>query len=129
MPREKYTDNIAYLFKKKDNVKGASPNREWETEGLPFYCSKGMTTKRTFNPIAGMYKYSSDEVLRTTTQVRERYGVDFDEYDRIAFTPTPRNDVNQQDYSIIISVIEKPYKQEGNKHRTANYSEYEIKTS
>lgn len=114
--REKYRENIAYLFKKVmiDNT------LEWEEEGTAFWCNRESKKTYSSDPMTGVKIISDDEIVKTTTQL------DFKPNNRISFTKTPRNDANYNDFSTIQTIDVKPYKEKGNKHRTVLYNEYWI---
>ena len=117
--REKYKNNIAYLFKRTvvDNT------ATWDETGIPFYCNKETVKRSRQNAMAGYYKSVAEEVLKTTTQIN------FEQNDRIAFTPTPTHDANGSDFSIIIGIDEKPYMERGNKFRNVTYKEFWLRLS
>ena len=100
--REKYTNNIGYLFKrlKADNTITYSPM------GLPFYFNRETKTKQSFDPMTGIKMASATEILKTTTQLS------FEEHDRIAFVANATGD----DYNIVVTVVPKPLYGRGNKH-------------
>jgi len=112
--REKYTDNIGYLFKqdKSDNKIAFS------LVGLPFYFNRELKTKKSLNAMTGVYMSSTEEIKKTTTQIS------FEEHDRVALIPYPTDD----DYSIIITAIPKPLLGRGNKHGQY-HNEYWITTT
>lgn len=113
--REKYMDNIAYLFPKDRNDNDLTYNEI----GKPFYCNKEVKNKSSLNPMTGNYMSSATEILKTTTQL------DFSEHDRIAFKPYPTDD----EYSMIIKVDIKPLFARGNKYRNNTMNEYWITLS
>lgn len=127
MPKEKYKQNIAYLFKRKPNEKNGTRTPQYETEGIPFYCNRE-SVRKSIQQIGGNgYKSVAEDVIKTTTQMLLRHGVDYEVHDKIAFTANPSNDVNGNDFGIIIDIDPRPYLQKGNKHRTINFYEYWIK--
>ncbi len=113
--REKYTNNIAYLFKriKADNT------ISYVEMGLPFYCNKEFKNKRSLNAMTGLYMNSASKILKTTTQI------DFGEHDRISFVSNPTDD----NYSMIVSIDIKPLYGRGNKHNSVTKNEYWITIS
>jgi len=112
--REKYKNNVAWLFKRKiiDNTP------TYEVDGIPFYCNKETRKRSVLSPMSNTFKSVTTEVYKTTTQL------DFAENDKIAFTQTPINDATTADFTIIIAVDEKPYLEKGNKQRTVTYKEF-----
>lgn len=114
--RELYKNNIAYLHKRvtTDNT------NDWETEGTPFYCNKEIIKKTKWNPIAGVYAGTAEEVIKTTTQLS------FEVNDKITFHKQPYNDVNMGDFSLISAIDPKPYLDKGNKYRKQAYYKYWI---
>jgi len=100
--REKYTDNIGYLFKrdKSDNTIAYSQM------GIPFYFNREIKTKQSLDPMTGVKMASTIEILKSTTQIS------FEENDRVAFVSNPTED----DYEMMITVIPKPLLGRGNKH-------------
>lgn len=113
--REKYTDNIAWLF-----LKDRSDNDlEYLEIGQPFYCNREIKSRNSLNPMTGMHMGSADEILKTTTQLS------FSEHDRVAFTEQPTDD----QYSMILKIDEKPLYGRGNKHRGSRQNEYWITIS
>ena len=114
MPRQKYMNNIMYLFKR--DTTDNTP--DYEQEGIPFYCNIENVKKSSFNPMANTYKSEATEVAKTTTQIQ--FGID----DIISKKPAPMNDANEADFSTIIDINEKPYLEKGNKYRTVEYKEY-----
>jgi hypothetical protein len=123
MPREMYKNNVAYLFKLKQLIKGGIKAPSWETDGTAFYCDKATKTSSLQTHMAGQYSVTTDTVLKTTTQL------DYTEGDRIAFTPTPISDVNNDDYTVIKSVNRLPLLQKGAKHRNKEYYDFRITTT
>lgn len=121
--RQKYKDEIAYLFKKVQIIKGNTKVPSWEVDGTPFYCDLVAKNSSLMSPISGAYSSTTSIIIKTTAQL------DFIEGDRIAFTPNPSNDVDTNDFSLIQSVEWKPYLQKGDKHRNVKYYEYWISTT
>ena len=117
--REKYKKNIAYLFKRK--IVDNTPT--YDVDGTPFYCNKEMVKKTRANPMANQYKSGMEEVIKTTTQLN------FEQNDRIAFTPSPRHNADNSDFSVIIGIDEKPYMEKGNKYRNTTYKEFWLRLS
>lgn len=113
--REKYTDNIAYLFKrlKADNT------ISYVEIGVPFYCNKEVKNKRSLNPMTGIYMPSANEILKTTSQIS------FEEHDRVSFVSNPTDD----NYSMITAIDVRPYYSRGNKHSSSSKNEYWITIS
>lgn len=111
--KEKYKNNIGFLFKR-DKTNTAT----YAVDGIPFSCNK--TSKKTtiFNPQSNTYKSDTTEVIKTTTQL------DYEEFDKIAFTSTPTVD----DFSTIATdgISRVPYMEKGNKYRTVEYWDYTI---
>jgi len=112
--REKYKNNVAWLFKRITTDGTVS----WEVDGAPFYCNQETVKKSRFNAMANQYKSVADEIVKTTTQLN------FETNDRIAFTPEPRNNADFHDFGIIINIDEKPYMERGNKFRNTVYKEF-----
>ena len=117
--REKYKNNVAWLFKR--SVVDNTPT--YAIEGIPFYCNKEMNKKTRFNAMANVYKSVAEEVIKTTTQL------DFAENDKIAFTPTPILNASGDDFSVIIGIDEIPYMERGNKFRNVTYKEFWLRLS
>jgi len=116
MPRELYKNNIAYLHKRitTDNT------INWAEDGTPFYCNRESVKKSRWNLQANTYAGTAQEIIKTTTQLN------FEVNDKITFTKTPLNDVNNGDFSLIGAIDTKPYMERGNKHRSQTYYEYWI---
>jgi len=108
--REKYTDQIAYLFKKDRTDNDLS----YHEIGQPFYCNLEVKNKSSLNAMTGTYMSSATEILKTTTQLS------FEEHDRIAFVSHPTDDT----YYMIIAVELKPFRTRGAKHRRTPLYEY-----
>lgn len=116
MPRELYTNNIAYLHKRV-----ATENEpDWELDGIPFYCNRVTVKKSRWNPQANTYTGSAEEIIKTTTQLS------FEVNDKITFNKQPYNDANMGDFSMIGAVEPKPYMPRDNKQRNDSYYEYWI---
>jgi len=115
--RNKYTNNIMYLFKKLTNEKGQS-DINYSQQGIPFYCNIETRRKSTTTPMSNVLMGVTEDIVKTTTQL------DFEQYDRISFKNVPQNNANATEFSSIASVMEKPYNEKGNKYRTKRYKEY-----
>jgi hypothetical protein len=108
----KYTDNIAYLFKKDDT----DNDLVFEVTGKIFQYNKVMRKRRLQDMMTGQFVMSTEEVYRTDWQLGFKTG------DKISFTKIPTED----DSTIIDSVIDTPIMQEGNKHRKQEYYDYDL---
>jgi len=113
--REKYKNNVAWLFKR---ITTDGSTIKWEEDGTAFYCNKEIVKKSRLNAMSNQYKSVATEVVKTTTQLN------FENNDRIAFTPEPRNNADFNDFSLITDIDEKPYMERGNKFRTTTYKEF-----
>jgi len=116
MPRELYTNNIAYLHKRitTDNIP------DWETDGKAFYCNRESVTVTKWTPMANQQAGTVTEVIKTTTQLN------FEVNDKITFHKQPYNNENDGDFSMIGALNPKPYMERGNKQQNTNYFEYWI---
>jgi len=118
--KQLYKNNIAYLFKQTQIIKGNTKVPSWETDGTAFYCNKEIKNSSLASPIASAYSLESTVILKTTAQLT------FTEGDRIAFKPDARNNVDTNDFSLIQSIQALPYMQKGEKYRNKEYYEYRI---
>jgi len=116
MPREKYTNNLAYLHKRvtTDNTP------DWEVDGTAFYCNRETIKVSNWNPIAGVEAGTVSEGLKTTTQLN------YEVNDKITFHKQPYNNVNMGDFSLIGAIDPKPIYERANKDRNTQYYEYWI---
>lgn len=122
--KQKYINDIAYLFKKKDvNKSDTDETPLLSSQGTPFRCNVESKSSGSFSGGANFIKGSSGMYVLTTTQLN------FEEFDVIAFTDSPRNDVEQNDFNTILSIEKKPYMEKGNRSRNIRYYEYKIKIS
>ena len=125
--KQKYTQKIGYLYKKKPYIKDATKSYKdadtHESEGTPFYCSEFQKTRRVEVPMSNAYRTVTETILKTTAQL------DFEEHDRIAFVENPQNNVNDQDFSNIVSARQIPILEKGAKYRRQDYYEWEITIS
>ena len=122
--KERYKEKIGYLFKKNQYVKDASKTSSmYATEGVAFYCNVYEKSRRVEVPMSNTYRTVTETVIKTDSQLN------FEEYDRIAFTATPRNDETQQDYNMIVAAISKPRNTKGSKYRSGDYLTWEIRIS
>lgn len=108
----KYTDNFAYLFKKvtTDN------DLTYEETGKIFQYNKVIKKRRLQDVMTGQFVPSTEKLYRTDWQL------DFAMGDKISYTKIPTED----DFDIIESAIDTPIMQEGNKHRTKQYYDYDL---
>jgi hypothetical protein len=125
--KQRYKEKVGYLFKRKQYIKGDdkpyTDTTSHEVEGLAFYCNVREKSRRIEVPMSSTYRTVTETVILTSSQLN------FEEHDRISFTPTPRNDVNQQDYNTIVSAIQKPVLMKGSKYRNQDYYEWELRVS
>ena len=108
----KYTDNIAYLFKRST----VNNDLTYSAEGQIFQFNKIKKSRRSLDALTNTYITSTDEVWRTDWQL------DFKMHDKVAMTNTPTED----DFSMIVLADDKPILTEGNKHRTKEYYDYDL---
>ena len=111
----KYTDNIGYRFKRID----VENDLTYSTEGEIFQYNKIIKTRKLLDPLTNTYITDTTEVWRTDWQHN------FKATDKLSFTNRPTED----DYTVIVSIIDKPILTEGNKHRTKEYYDYDITVS
>jgi hypothetical protein len=110
--KERYRNNIGYLYKMGTHYTSANP--VWVEEGIPFRFDKISKGKKYFNPMAGTYITSTNEVWLSDSQV------DFSNGDRVTTKKVPRNDV-EEDFSLISELNQEPINQKGNRYRTKEY--------
>ena len=108
--RERYRDNVCYLFKMSIHYTNATPT--WEAEGIPFRCNIIEKGKKAFNPMAGTYVVSTTETWLSDTQI------DFADGDRVSRTPYPINDATTQDFGLVGNLVQTPINPSGNRYRT-----------
>lgn len=122
--KQKYKQRIAYLYKRKPYVKDATKayadSDTHASEGIPFYCSVFQKSRRVEVPMSNSYRTVTETIVKTTEQLP------FEEHDRISFVKVPQNNVNQQDFSSIVSATHVPLMENGNKYRTKEYDEWTL---
>ena len=108
----KYTDNIAYLFKKitTDN------DLEFEVTGQIFQYNKIIKKRKLQDVMTGQFVMATEEIYRTDWQL------DFKTGDKIAYTNLPTED----DHNIIKDSIDTPIMNEGNKHRKQQFYDFDL---
>ena len=108
----KYTDNIAYLFKKNTTDNDLT----YEVDGIIFQYNLVKKFRKHIDPITNTYITDTSMVYRTDWQL------DFKMGDKIANAKSPTED----DFSVINTADDKPIHTAGNKHRTRDYFEYDL---
>ena len=108
----KYTDNIAYLFKRIT----VDESLTYEVDGEIFQYNLVKKFRKHLDPISGTYITDTSMVYRTDYQLNFKMG------DKIANMRIPTED----DFSVINTADDKPIHTAGNKHRTRNYFEYDL---
>ena len=125
--KQRYKDKVAYWYPKKQRVKDATisyaDTDTHEESGVPFYCNVVELTRRVEVPMSNTYRTVTESLIKTDAQL------DFTEHDRITFQRNPNNDVNSQDFSLIVSAVSKPRLQKGSKYRTNDPVTWELRVS
>lgn len=127
MAKQRFKTKIGYLYKRNPKIKNATVSfadaDTHSTEGIPFYCDVKEKTYRVQEPMSNMYRAVTETVVFTDAEL------DFEQHDRIAFVKNPVNDVNQQDFSSIMSAVQKPRLEKGSKYRTRDIYTWELRIS
>lgn len=105
--KERYIDNVGYLFKRKLNTT-SSTLPTYEEEGIPYRYNDKEIYKTIGNPISSMYKKQSKAGQQTDTQI------DFAQGDKVSDYKNP----NEDEYSLITNIKETPINAKGNRYRT-----------
>lgn len=105
--RERFRENVCYLFKM--SVHYTSANPVWESEGIPFRCNIIEKGKKAYNPMSGTYVTTATETWLSDTQI------DFADGDRVSKLKYPIDEDN--DYSIISDLQQTDINPEGNRYR------------
>jgi|LGOV01.1.fsa_nt_gb hypothetical protein len=127
MAKQRFKSKIAYLYKKKQKIKDITisyaDTDTHETEAIPFYCDAIEKTRRIEVPLSNTYRTVTETVIRTDEDLN------FEKHDRITFEEYPSNDVNSEDFSMIVSAITKPRFVNGSKYRNKDINTWELRLS
>lgn len=125
--KQRYKNRVAWLYKKsayiKDATKDYSDTGMYDTDGMPFYCNVIEKARRVEVPMSNTYRTVTETIIKTDAQLN------FEEHDRITFVENPVNDVNTEDFSLIVSAVKRPRFEKGSKYRTNDIYEWEIRIS
>ena len=108
--RERYRNEIWYLYKQPPHINGEKP--QWSGEGIMFRCNDLGNVRDYHQNQMDVIQNKNSKTLRTDTQIEFKVG------DRVANTNIPMNIATKKDYSLIVKINETPFNENGNRYRT-----------